>query len=312
MSKISSWLRLPLRMADFRERGFRVDRPAARAILEEHARNFLRGFNLAAAHGLAPHEELHDQVPEEERGFAYEGAGMFAGLADLLTAGRTRAVRRLLAGPGDGYVHLINVGAGWLFTPARVTVVPRLPEQPLLRWLALDGSGFGEVYFGGLKALRRRAAARQGPRWEARLAGCGRALWFAESADPDGVAEEIGRIAPAARPHVWAGVGLAVAYAGAADDDALDRLAEFSTRYREHFLQGVVFGAAARYRSGTVPAHTRRATGRFLGASAEDAAEWCDTAAADLTDSMDVHAYLRWKQRLRKLAAERLGSDGED
>lgn len=306
-SQSSSRLRLPLSMADFGARGFRVDRPAARAVLEEHARNFLRGFNLAAARRSAPHEELLDRIPDEERGFAYEGAGMFAGLADFLTAGRARAVRGLLAGPGDGYVHLVNVGAGWLFTPARVTAVPRLPERPLLRWLALDGSGFGEVYFGGWKALRRRAAARQGPRWEARLAGCGRALWFAESAHPDGVAETITRLTPAARPHVWAGIGLAVTYAGAADDTALDRLAELSTPYHRHFAQGVVFGAAARHRSGIVPAHTRRAAEKFLGASAADAAGWCDTAAAGLTSSTDVHAYLLWKQRLRELA----GRDGK-
>jgi hypothetical protein len=91
-------IQLPLTMADFGARGFRTNRPAERAILEEHARNFLRGFNFAAARS-APHEELHERIPDEERGFAYEGAGMFAGLLDFFTAGRARAVRRLLAVP---------------------------------------------------------------------------------------------------------------------------------------------------------------------------------------------------------------------
>lgn len=300
-------------MADFGARGFRTDRPAERAVLEEHARNFLIGFNLAAARFAAPHDELRDQIPEEERGFAYEGAGMFAGLVDLVTAGRARAVRRLLAGPGDGYVHLVNVGAGWLFTPARVHLVPRVPDQPLLRWLALDGSGFGEVFFGGARALRHRAAARRGPRWEARLAGCGRALWFLESGHPEGVAAEIDRTTPGARPHLWAGVGLAVTYAGAADEDALDRLSALSAAHRDHFAQGVVFGAAARHRSGIVPAHTRRAATRFLGASVADAAAWCEAeiTAADLTTLSDVRAYLRWKARLRELLAGRRGRDEE-
>ncbi len=229
---------------------------------------------------------------------------MYAGLVDTLTVGRARAVRTLLDGPGDGYAHLINVGAGWLFTPARVTAVPRLPDQPLLRWLALDGAGFGEVYFGGLRALRRRAAARPGPRWEARLAGCGRALWFAESGDPDGVADVIAGVAPGARPHLWAGVGLAVTYAGAADDVVRDRLVERSAPYRDDFAQGVLFGAAARHRSGIVPEHTRRVAALFLGASVEDAARWCTATSADLTARTDVRAYLRWKQRLRLLAAE--------
>lgn len=298
-------------MADFGARGFRTDRPAERAILEEHARSFLRGFNFAAARWVAPHEELHERIPDEERGFAYEGAGMFAGLLDLFTAGRAHAVRRLLAGPGDGYAHLINVGAGWMFTPARVSVVPRLPEEPLLRWLALDGSGFGRVYFGGKPALRRLAAAPARPRREARLAGAGRALWFVESGHPDGIAETIGRIAPAARPQVWAGVGLAVTYAGAADDAALDRLATLAAPHYDHFAQGVLFGAAARHRSGIVPAHTRRAATRFLNLSVDDTARWCETTAAGQRGSTDIHAFLRWKHGLRQVAAERRRQIGE-
>jgi enediyne biosynthesis protein E3 len=297
-------------MADFGARGFRTDRPAERAILEEHARNFLRGFNLAAARWSPPHEELHERIPDEERGFAYEGAGMYAGLLDLVTAGRARALRRLLAGPGDRYVHLTNVGAGWLFTPARVSLVPRLPEEPLLRWLALDGSGFGRVYFGGKPALRRLAAARVGPRRQARLAGAGRALWFVESGHPDGIAETIGRLAPAARPHVWAGVGLAVTYAGAAADPALDRLATLAEPHHDHFTQGVLFGAAARHRSGIVPAHTRRAATRFLDVSVDEAARWCETTAGP-QPSADIHAFLRWKHGLRELAAERRRQIGE-
>jgi enediyne biosynthesis protein E3 len=303
--QMRSPVRLPMSLANFDRRGFRLDRPVARGVLERHACSFLHGFNLAAERWAAPHEELHDQVPEAERGFAYEGAGMYAALLDLVTAGRAHALRRLLDGPGDRYTHLIHVGAGWLFTPLRVTAVPRLPEEPLLRWLALDGAGFGEVYFGGLRALGRRAAARPGPHWQTRVAGCGRALWFVESADPDGIADVIDRAAAPARSHLWAGVGLAVTYAGGADDDALDRLAAHAEPHYDHFGQGVVFGATARHRSGTVPAHTARAAARFLGAPVDSAAHWSETTAADLRATTDVHAYLRWTDRLRGLVAAR-------
>ncbi|MBW4722493.1 DUF1702 family protein [Saccharothrix obliqua] len=286
-------------MADFGARGFRTDRPVARAVLEEHARMFLTGFNIGAAHWRAPHAELAGRVPDAERGFAYEGAGMFAGLLDLATAGRARAVRRLLAGPGHAYTHLVHVGAGWLLSPLRVTAVPRVPATPLLRWLAVDGAGFGEVYFGGTPALVRRAHRRPDPRWEARLAGCGRALWFAESADVAGVAAVVDRAAPAARPHLWAGVGLAVAYAGAADDAAFDALEQAVGPHFAHFGQGVVFAAAARHRSGVVPAHTERAVARFLGVGVAETADWSEAAARGLTDAPDLLAFLRWKARLR-------------
>ncbi|ONI76357.1 hypothetical protein ALI144C_37540 [Actinosynnema sp. ALI-1.44] len=289
-------------MADFEKRGFRTDRPDGRAVLELHARSFLAGFNHATASWRDPHEALAT-VPDEERGFAYEGAGMFAGILDLATAGRARALDRLLAGPGAAYTHLVHVGAGWFFTVARVSAVPKLPSTPLLRWLALDGSGFGEVYFGGLPALYRRARRKPSPRWEARMAGCGRALWFVESADAEGVATVIRKAAQPAQPHLWAGVGLALAYAGATDDAGRDRLVDAAGPHRAHLSQGVVFAVGARFRSGIVPAHTERACAQLLDVDVAQAAAWTDDTSTDLGGTSDVGSYLRWKARLRALIA---------
>ncbi|MEU4767978.1 DUF1702 family protein [Actinosynnema sp. NPDC023794] len=298
VAAVATRLGLPPRLADFSRRGFRVDRPAQRAVLELHARNFLGGFNLAVRSWRRPHEPL-SRVDAEERGFAYEGAAMFAGLLDLATAGRAGALDRLLAGPGNAYAHLVHVGAGWLLTAARVPVLPRLPRTPLLRWLAVDGSGFGEVYFGGTRALLRRASRTPGPVWQVRVAGCGRALWFAESACPAGIADVIDRAPSVARPHLWSGVGLAAAYAGAADAADRTELLDLAGRHRAHFAQGVVFAAGARVRSGIVPRHTRETCAQVLGTTAEVAARWADEACADLLDATDVQAYLEWKARLR-------------
>jgi len=298
-------LRLPMSMADFARRGFRTDRPAQRAVLETHARSFLTGFNLAVAGWREPHAALSG-LAEEERGFAYEGAGMFAGLLDLCTLGRARALDRLLAGPGDGYAHLIHVGAGWMCTPARVSALPRLPRTPLLRWLAVDGSGFGEVYFGGVRAVLRRAGRAPDQLWEARLAGAGRALWFVESGAPAGVAEVIDRTPVVARPHLWSGVGLAVAYAGAVDENGRAELIELAGEHRTYFGQGVVFAAGARVRAGIVPRHTEDACVQLLGVTAAEAAGWTDDTSADLMASTGIGAYLEWKARLRELVAGRL------
>lgn len=297
---------LPLSMADFARRGFRLDRPERRATLELHARSFLTGFNLAVTSWRDPHSVL-SEVAAEERGFAYEGAGMFAGLVDTFTAGRARALDRLLAGPGDAYAHLVHVGAGWLGAPARITTT-RLPATPLLRWLAIDGSGFGEVYFGGVRALLRRAARTPANThrervWQVRLAGCGRALWFAESANPAGVTQTIERVPGPARPHLWSGIGLAAAYAGALDDADRDELARCAGEHRLHFLQGVVFAAGARNRARIVPEHTERACAQLIGVSAAEAARWTDETSEDLSASGDVRAYLEWKARLREALA---------
>lgn len=294
--------RLPLSTADFGRRGFRTDRPVAREALEGHARSFLTGFNTAVGEWRAPHAAL-DRLADEERGFAYEGAGMFARIADLATAGRARAVERLLSGPGHRYAHLVHVGAGWPFAAARLPAPIPLPRTPLLRWLALDGAGFAAAFFGGARALARQCRAATTPAAEAKVAGCGRAVWFLESADVAGVARRVSTLPPAAHPSLWSGIGLACAYAGATDEAGRAELVRASGTHRPHLAQGVAFAAGARVRSGIVPEHTRAACAQILGVHPEQAAAWTDAAAEGLTDSRHVHAYLRWRARVRALAA---------
>lgn len=319
-------------MADFARRGFRLNRPNSRACLEAHARSFLTGFNLAAAH----RKELHDalsSVPEQERGFAYEGAGMYTMLVDLSTCGVTGAMRRLLAGPGRRYVHLVHVGAGWGLAATRLPVRVPLPSTPLLRWLALDGAGFAETYFGGLRALGRRCArmpaawwvgaggkaadrmaaggtaasrlaAGRLEQWEARVSGCGRAMWFVESADPSGLTSRITEQPAAARPWLWSGVGLAAGYAGATTADELRGLGHAAGSAWPYFAQGMAFAVAARVLSGVVPAHTALASRTVLGVDPHVAASWSDVAADGLTDRKDVHGYAQWRHRLRMIVTE--------
>jgi len=304
---------LPPDLADFRRRGFRLDRADDRAVLEGHAHAFLDGFNLAVRHWRDPHAAL-GTVPPLERGFAYEGAGMHAAVRDTLTAGRARALERLLGGPGEAYTHLVHVGYGWAFVPLRVPLPVPLAGTPLLRWLALDGAGFAETFFGGRRALRRRAAGRgragglrAEQRWAARTAGCGRALWFVESAHVPGVVDEIATAPVAARPHLWSGVGLACTYAGCAGPAEVAALRSAAGPDRNHFLQGVMFGVTARWRSGAVPEHTRVVAREVLDAAPQEVAAWTDAAAAGLTARTDVGAYDTWKARLRARAAGRPG-----
>ncbi|GAA5115544.1 DUF1702 family protein [Haloechinothrix salitolerans] len=296
-------LRLPLGLADFARRGFRLDRPRDRAVLETHARSFLTGFNLAARHWRDPHPALAT-VPDPERGFAYEGAGMYAAVRGLARLGESTAFRRLCAGPGDAYIHLIHVGYGWAggLAPLPINTVP---STPLLRWLALDGAGFARVYFGGLRALDRLWHRAPSGRRDAALSGAGRALWFLESASPAGVASVIGNAPGHARGELWAGVGLACCYAGCADTAALDQLTETSGKHWPSFGQGALFACAARARAGDVPEHTERACAHLLGIDSAEAERWTDVAAAGLTESADVAAYTEWRSRLRGAVAAR-------
>jgi hypothetical protein len=292
------YFRLPHRLTDFRRRGFRLDRPEHRIQLERHADSFVTGFNLAVRHWRDPHAVL-SQIPAYERGFAYEGAAMHAALRDLATLGTANALTRLLAGAGNDYVHLIHVGLGWALVPLRVPLPVRLPSTPLLRWLALDGAGFAETYFGGPSAMHRRCMRKPTEQWQARVAGCGRALWFVESADTRGVSTAIEESPTAAQPHLWSGVGLAATYAGCVDSSDLDDLAAAAGPHWSHFAQGVLFAAAARQRARIMPPHTRLVCRHVFGVDPEVASEWTDRAAQGLDTSSQVWAYTEWKTRLR-------------
>ncbi len=249
-------------------------------------------------HWRDPHPALAS-IAAYERGFAYEGAAMHAAIRDVLTAGRAAALARLLDGVGDGYVHLIHVGYGWAFTPTRLPLPTPRPATPLLRWLALDGAGFAETFFGGRRSMYRRCRGRATGAWQARVAGCGRALWFLESADVGGVTDAIGRAAESARPWLWSGIGLAACYAGGADEAEVDDLVSASAEYWPHVAQGALFAVAARCRAGIVPPHTERVCRQLFEVAPAEAAEWTDQAARGLTESADVSAYVEWRSRLR-------------
>ncbi|HEV8558225.1 MAG TPA: DUF1702 family protein [Actinophytocola sp.] len=295
--------RLPLGMADFAKRGFRLDRPDERAVLERHARSFLAGFNEVT--GWRNTHGVLGQIPDEERGFAYEGAGMRAALHDLVAPARAAVLPRLLAGPGQRYVHLIHVGYGWGLVPTRLPVPVRLPATPLLRWLALDGAGFAEVFFGGLPALRRRCGRPATPRQAVRIAGCGRALWFLQCADVAGVAGIIDTVPAEAKPQLWAGAGLAACYAGGIDRAKIDELVAASGKHEPHLRQGALFAITARARSGVVPAHTEMACRQLFSVGPDVAEGWTDDAARGLAGSAELSSYMEWKSRLRIAVAHR-------
>ncbi|MFI6928343.1 DUF1702 family protein [Nonomuraea spiralis] len=302
---VFSRFRLVGGLADFAERGFALNRPVSRAALEGHARSFLYGFNTAMADSPIGHVHARlGSVEPEERGFAFEGAGMACALMDGLLLSRGRRTKALLSGPGDEHPYVIHVGAGWALARLRYPGAHRLLGlDPLLGWLALDGWGFSLGFFGDRRALRRHRSRGplRGPD-AVRCQGMGRSLWFIESADPESVAVAIDAAPPEHRPHLWSGVGLAATYAGGATGEELGRLAELSAGHRAHVAQGAAFAAEARRRAGHVPGYTREAVCRLTGVDVDTAADWTQKAAASLSGDGTVQEFLLWRREIRRLA----------
>jgi hypothetical protein len=304
--RLTAVLRRSERQVDFGIRRFRLSSGPQREILETASRAFVTGFNAAvtsAGPGLAA---CLSELPEQQRGHALEGAGMAVTVLDVLTVSRGRRLRKLLAGPGRGHPHLVLAGAGrgyasLLRRPSRLVahMPPDRAAHPALRWLAWDGYGFHRGFFAsdltiGSQRTPRRLTAEQRALFDQ---GLGRALWFHECADPDGVALRIAEFEPSRQPYLWSGAGLAAPYPGGADVADLGRLATLAGQHRPDLAQGAALGCAARTHAGLVPSHTAAAAHALTGALEDEASGWVAAGLDRLgQQSAAPGGYLLWRQ----------------
>jgi hypothetical protein len=208
------------------------------------------------------------------------------------------------------------VGAGWAFARLRLRPWKALRAgDPLLRWLAYDGFGFHQGFFHADRVVGRQhvESGLSGVRRHVRDQGLGRALWFHECADPEGVALRIAEFPASRRQDLWSGIGLAATYAGGCTDDELAALAELAAASdpadgtglvlpaRAHLAQGAAFAAAARLRSGLpLPAHVLAGARILTGAAAPTAAAWADAALPEPGTRPDGAAYQAWRADIRQ------------
>jgi hypothetical protein len=272
--------------AEFATRGFTEKSPAARERFETVGKMFLTGYGIAVgARDAAEAESGLERIEPMYRGFAYEGASMGLAVLDGLPGGGRGRVEAFLRGRAAAHVYMVNVGVGWgLARLPRFRWSGVTGSDKLLRWLVLDGYGFHQAYFKTQKYVHEcyREAAfpwpASGPRWYADRVvdqGVGRAMWFVGGGDPGLVAKMIGRFDESRRADLYAGVGLAATYAGAADETELRELWDLAVPYREHLAQGSAFAATARFEAGLADGHTELATSVLCGVSVEEAAAIC-------------------------------------
>lgn len=291
--------------ARFERRGFTPGARATQLRLEEVGRTFVRGY-LAGLEADQPESlpAAFSNVANEDRGFAYEGAAMAMALLDLLTPWRRDRFTRYLAGVGEPHAYMVHVGAGWgLARLARGPDLAALRFDRLLGWLALDGYGFHEGYFGWRRTfeLRRRPAGFHGYAARAFDQGVGRSMWFFEAGDAARIARRIESFEEDRRADLWSGIGLGASYAGGAPADILVSLRTFAMNRWVHLAQGAAFAAKARERARNPAAHTELACEILAGRPAEDAARITDEALEGLPreGGGDVPVYEEWRRRIR-------------
>lgn len=308
---LSRLLQLRPRQLDSVRDNFFSAEPAAQSRLDAVVESFAAGYNCAivpqAGGNLA-------EIPQELRGFGVEGAAMSSALADMITFSGGRRLHALARDYGDQYTHLIHVGAGWAF--ARLHRRPWQGVrfgQPVLRWLAWDGWGFHQAFFGARDVLERQLVERaaRGEVRPIRDQGAGRALWFYAGADPARIATIIDNFPEWRRSDLWAGIGLAASYTGAQSAEVVEKLARAAYGYRDHLGQGAAFAAKAHILSGEVPKAAAESIEILTGVEPVVAAAWTDSclreAARDAADS--VTTYQRWRARIRDAFSRHQGGD---
>ena len=289
--------------ASFARRGFRGAAGQMRARLESAGGTFVQGYNLALEHGTAAGVEGSlKAIPNELRGFAFEGAAMGLALLDWLTPWRRNRVNEFLGGDGGAHTYMVHVGVGWVWAKLPVNFRrAKLRLDPLLGWLAFDGWGFHEGFFHWPKYMEGQAQPRCLRGYERRVfdQGLGRSFWFVNGGNVELIARAISGFASERRADLWSGIGLAATYAGMAAKGSLVSLREAAGVYSAHLAQGAAFAAKARQRAGNVTDYTSLATQVLCGMEATTAARLTDATLECLPGDGDEPAYEVWRRRIQ-------------
>jgi len=308
-------LGISLEEATVARRGFEVRDARVRERLEAIGVAFLGGYHAAleCADPLALGARL-EETEAERRGFAFEGAAMALLLLDALTPWARGRWQRFASGQGARHIYMLHVGAGWAL--ARLPGGFRrawLPFHPLLRWLAYDGYGFHEGYFHRARRVLSREvpATLEGYARRAFDQGLGRSLWFGDGAEPERIAAAIAAFAPERRGDLWSGAGLAAAYAGGAEREALESLRSLAGTHAAHLAQGAAFAAKARERAGNPAPHTALACRVLCGVEAAAAARVTDDALESLPEGGELPAFEVWRARVRERFSRAGGAAAE-
>jgi hypothetical protein len=201
---------------------------------------------------------------------------------------------------------MLHVGAGWAYarlpwTRHRIERAFAKSDDPVLRWLAIDGYGFHQGYFAGkTQAISDLSASRLSEHGRhVFYQGLGRSLWFIEGADVHRIRRSISQFSLLYHIDAWSGVGLACAYAGGIASAAIAELRQESGLHAAALAQGAAFAAKARQLAGNPAPHTDVACSVICQMPAEQAAALCDTAFARI-NPLHSCPYQDWRLHLQK------------
>lgn len=257
----------------FTRRGFPATDSPSRPHLESVVQTFIEGYNLAlGAEDMTQLAELLDgSFSPAFAGFAYEGAGLYYALADLMAPGSSSRLNTFTHSAARRHDFIVTVGAG--FAIARVPFGLRRLESyqrrldPMIGWCVADGYGFHQGFFHWKRFVEGCEPVPTSLREQNRRlfdAGVGRAMWWVYGADPDSIARAIRRFPDERRAEMWTGIGTALAYAGTGTAAGASQLCDAAGPYRLDLLSGIPFAAHMRHKGGNAAEWTERVCSDLL------------------------------------------------
>ena len=202
----------------------------------------------------------------------------------------------------------MHVGVGFALARVRPWIKTHFAlTDPLLRWLVVDGYGFHQGYFEWPRYVVQQELPRHLSAYACRAfdQGLGRSLWFVDGADVSRIQETIAAFSPSRQADLWSGIGLACAYAGGVDADAIKVLKTAAGPYRRQLAQGAAFAGKARQQAGNRADHTDLTCRILCDLSADAAAGVTDEALKDLHANEKEPAYEVWRRRIQETFKEK-------
>lgn len=237
------------------------------------------------------------------RGFAYEGVGLGFTVFDYFLPWRKR-LQAFVRGPGAPYIIPVYIGAGLaigrLGGKRLEWFVARL-ENPVFRWMVVDGYGFYKGFFSRRRYLEEKTVPSYLSPYARRVfdQGLGRSIWFAMGENIDQVTTMIATFPEARHADLWSGVAFACAYAGSPmDRKALEALRAAAGPYRPQLALAGTLAAKRRYGFGHITPHTELACQVFCDLSGEMAAQIANDALENIPADGIEAPHKIWRERI--------------
>lgn len=289
--------------ASFARRGFPGSGSSSREHLESVVQTFIEGYNIAV--GEADMTQLAHRLDSSFSpafvGFAYEGAGLYFGLIDLLIPRSASRLGEFIRSAAPHHDFIITVGAGLAIARAPLGVNRLKAYQsvldPMSAWCLADGYGFHQGFFHWKRFIEDRQAAPRSLDLQSRRlfdAGVGRSMWWVFGADLDAIAAAISRFDSDRQPEMWTGIGTALAYASGGPTGAPSLLLNLAGPYRSDLLSGIPFAAHMRHKGENPAQWTEQVCSQMLGLSVAQTSALVASELGTYLDSWEGSEQDKW------------------